>query len=241
MNSDSLLYPVRTWDDAVLTAITRLLTGISAILPNLLGAIIIILLGFLAGGIVKQLVRQLFRMVHLDTLADRVGFDEFLRRAGFGVTPIEAMAQCVRWFVIISFILAGLSVLGLPAVTEVLHDIVSYIPRVVAAVLILTGGLLLANFLEDLLRGTLKSMRLSMANSMAGIAKWMLVVFTVLAVIRQLEIVPDLVNILFTGIVGAIALAIGLMFGLGGKDVASRIMEEWYAGIKELGSNPRKK
>lgn len=232
MQDDRLMYPVQTWNDAVVTSSTNLFTGIAEVIPSLIGAIVIIILGWILAALVKSFTKRVLDIIHFDHIASRVGVDKFLHQAGFPTSPKEAASELLRWFVIITFVLAGLSILGIPAVNDVLTSIVDYIPKVIAAVFILAGGLLLANFLSDVLRGSLRSMNLSVADTLAGVAKWMLIVFTVLAVIRQLEIVPDLVNIIFMGIVGGVALGFGLMIGLGGKDVANDVFRDWYNRLK---------
>lgn len=232
MQDESLLYPVNSWNDAVLTSTTNLLSGITAAVPSIIGAIVVILLGWIFAMMAKSFFKRALDIMNFDRIANRVGVDTFLKEAGFPASPKEATTELLRWFIIVSFVLAGLSILGIPAVNEVLTNIVDYIPKVIAAVFILAGGLLLANFLSDVLRGSLRTMQLPVADTLAGIAKWMLIVFTILAVIRQLEIVPDLINIIFMGIVGAVALAFGLMFGLGGKEVANDMLREWYNRMK---------
>lgn len=232
MQQDSLLYPVNSWNDAVLTSTTNLLNGIAAAVPSIIGAIVVILLGWIFAAMAKSFFKRVLDIMNFDRIASRVGVDTFLKEAGFPTSPKEAATELLRWFIIVSFVLAGLSILGIPAVNEVLTNIVDYIPKVIAAVFILAGGLLLANFLSDVLRGSLRTLELPVADTLASVAKWMLIVFTVLAVIRQLEIVPDLVNIIFMGIVGAVALGFGLMIGLGGKDVTNDIFREWYTKMR---------
>lgn len=231
---NSFLVPVQDWNDAVVASMTYVSNGVAGFLPKLLGAIIVIVVGWVLAYFAKRLLVSLLGAIKFDNLAEQLGLTEFLQRAGYKMTPKEALAEIVRWLVVIVFLLAGISILGFPTVTSVLNGILAYIPNVVVAVLILTGGLLLANFLADILRGTLKSLDIASADMMAQVAKWILIVFTVLAVIRQLEIVPDLINILFIGIIGATALAFGLAFGLGGRDVASKMLNEWYENTRKL-------
>lgn len=225
---------VESWDEAVLTSVTNLYNNIAAIIPNIIGAVVVLILGWIIALLVKRIVIVILNLVHFDEIAKRVGLNTFLDRASFRISPKEAVGEVVKWFIVVAFVLAALSILGLPAVTEMLNSIVGYIPKVIAAVLILTGGLLIANIVQDLLRGALKSFGVDVSDLMASVARWILVVLTILAVIRQLEIVPDLINVVFIGLIGAVALAFGLAFGLGGKDVASKMLSEWYESMRRM-------
>lgn len=232
MNDETMYYPINSWNDAVLNATANLLNGILDVIPAIIGAIVVFLVGWLLAIWVKAALRHLFDMLQLDSLADKLGMTHFLRASGYHNPPKDALASVAKWFIIVVFFLAALTIIGLPVVGDALNQIILYIPKVIAAVLILVGGLILADFLSNVLRGTLKTMEFQMAGTIANLAKWVLIVFTVLAVIRQLDIVPDLINILFTGIVGALALGIGLMVGLGGKDVMNDIFRTWYDRMK---------
>ncbi len=228
----NVLYPVSSWNEAIVTASANLLNGIVAIVPSLLGAIVVLLIGWILAIWIKKFVKSGLAVVRFDAAASRMGIGSFLGEAGYHASPKEAVADIIKWFIIISFFLASLSILGLPVVADALNKIIGYTPKVIAAVLILTGGLLLADFLSNVMRGTLRTMQIGLAATLATFAKWVVIVFTILAVIRQLEIVPDLINILFTGVVAALALGFGLMVGLGGKDVANEIFRDWYNKVR---------
>lgn len=234
MYPDTVTYHVSSWNDAVVTASTNLLNGIAVVIPSLIGALIVLIIGWILAGWAKMFVKRALDTLRFDSFGERTGVTKFLHEAGFQVSPKEMLGQLVRWFIIISFFMASLSILGLPVVEDVLRGIVGYIPNVIAAVLILAGGIILASFISDVLRGTFRGMQVRMADTLADVAKWILVVFTVLAVIHQLKIVPNLIDILFTGVVGGLALGFGLMVGLGGKDVMNDIFRDWYNRMKKI-------
>ncbi|MDD5110052.1 MAG: hypothetical protein PHI63_02460, partial [Patescibacteria group bacterium] len=116
--------------------------------------------------------------------------------------------------------------LGWSQLTTFLTDVALYLPKVLVAVLILLAGLVLANFVSVIVRKGLTTSKVGYAGVLSAFARWLIIVFTVMAALVQLEIAKELMQTLFTGMVGMIALAGGLAFGLGGKDLAKEIMEK---------------
>ena len=126
------------------------------------------------------------------------------------------------WFILLIFLVPAADALGLPTVSNVLSTLVDYIPNVFVAILVLFLGALAATVVADLVRGATASANIGNPNIFAGIARWAIIGFAALVALEQLQISPTLLNVLFGGIVAAVAIAFGLAFGLGGQDAARR-------------------
>ena len=138
----------------------------------------------------------------------------------------------VRWFIIAVFFLAALKVFGLVEVTTYLETIVvGYLPRVIASILILLVSVIIGEVAKKVVSGAAANAHLTSAKLLGSLTKWAIVVFAVLTALVQLNIAAALVQILFIGIVIALSLAFGLAFGLGGKEVAARILEKATSDI----------
>ncbi|MCL4363700.1 hypothetical protein M1328_00505 [Patescibacteria group bacterium] len=190
-------------------------------LPNLVGGALILIIGFLIGSIVKHLLLTVFSFLKIDELFHRA------KLIGKGQLKVwmEVLTEILKWMLIIVFLIPTLEVWGLSRATAVLNQFLFYLPNVVVAVVIAFVGLLAGNLGADLVRHSVKSMGSASANGLAVFTKWSINFFTVLVVLNQLGVAQDLVRILFTGIVAMLALAGGLAFGLGGKDVAKEILD----------------
>lgn len=196
--------------------------GVGSFLPNLVGGILILVIGFLIGSIVKHILLTVFTFLKVDELFHKA------KLLGKGQLKIwmEVLTEIFKWMLIIVFLIPTLEVWGLSKATSVLNELLFYLPNVVVAVIIAFVGLLAANLGADLVRHSVKTMGSASANSLAVFTKWTINFFTILIVLNQLGVAQDLVKILFTGIVAMLALAGGLAFGLGGKDVAKQLLEE---------------
>jgi hypothetical protein len=229
----SQISPIEDWSVAISAAIINFIDRLLLFIPALVAAIVIFIVGWILAVILAAASRRLLEAVGFNKAADRAGVDTFLQKAGIKMSPSGAVAGLVKWFVILVFFVAAVNVLGLPAVSDVLNNILLFIPNVIAAILILTVGIVLANFVSDLVKGALATAKVGVSGLLASISRWAIIVFAVLAALNQLNIAQDLINILFLGVVATFALGVGLAIGLGGKDVVGRTLSEWYEKMRK--------
>ena len=209
-------------------SMSTLFNEIMAFLPELLAALLIIILGFIIGGLLGKAVRGLFKSMKLDHALDKAGVDDLTHRAGFAFKPATFAGNLVKWFIILAFTTVALNVLGLESVTVFMGEILAYLPKVLAAALILFVGLIIAKGTKGIVEGAVvsgKTISSDKAPMLGSVAYYAVIVFAVLAALNQMEIAPELIQILFTGIVVSLSLAFGLAFGLGGRTTASRYLD----------------
>ncbi len=208
-------------------------TKVGAFLPNFFYALFIIIAGWILCNIVKRLVIRLLRIFRFDWLVERAGIARALELGGIKQNGSEILGLLVFWFLFLIVIVATLEILGLTGATETLNAIFLYIPKVVAAVVVLILGLYFANFLQTVTRTSFINAGLKQAESMALITYYATVVFIVAAILQILDIAAEIVMWAFVLIFGSICLALAIALGLGGKDVAARLLEKWVEGPKE--------
>lgn len=215
-----------TWGQVLTLSFQNLWLGIVNFLPNLIIAIIILILGWLIGALLGRAIWQLFRSLRVDEALRRAGFESFLRRGGMNLDAGAFIGGLVKWFVILVFLIAAFNVLGLTQVNLFLQEVVlAYIPRVIVAAIILLVGGVLGDIVNRVVVTAAKTAEIKSANFAGTIAKWAVWVFTILVVLSQLGIAAAFSQTLFTGIVIAVSLALGLSFGLGGQDAAAKFIE----------------
>ncbi len=226
--------PVITdWGVAILTSLTNALMLVFSFIPKLIGFLVILLIGWLIATALEKAVTFLLRKVGFDRMAARIGLDRFERRMNVRMDAAGVLGKIVFWFVFLVFLVPAVDTLGLTSVSNLLGQIINYIPNVFVAVLVLFLGTLAATFVADIVRGATASARIGNPNVFANIARYSILGFSALIALEQLQIAPSLLNILFTAIVGAMALAFGLAFGLGGRESAQR----WLARGENTFSN----
>jgi hypothetical protein len=219
---------VQDWGDAVMVSATEAMQNLLGFLPALIGAILILILGWIIAGILAGLIERGLKAVGFERAAQSTGIAGFIENAGSGWTASKLVAEIVKWFVRLIAIQAAASILGLTQISQVINAILLWLPNLVVAIVIIVIGALIANFVAGIVRGSATEMGFSTPNLLANIARYAIIGFAAVAAFNQLGIAPTVVNTLFIGLVATLVLGFGLAFGLGGQQTAARITEGWY-------------
>lgn len=215
---------VQTWGEVITASFQTLWAGFMGFLPSLLGAIIVFIIGWVIAIALGRLAAQIIRVLRIDQILEKMGFEKALDRSGLKLDSGKFIGELIKWFLIIVFLMAATDIIGLTQVTEFLKQVLLYIPRIIVAVLILLVAVMVASFLQRLVKAGVEAAGLKSSGFLSAVTKWAVLVFAILAALLQLGIVPALIQTLFTGLVVALALAFGLSFGLGGKDLAGHFL-----------------
>lgn len=218
---------LNTWGEVLTLSFQNLWVGVVNFVPNLVIAVIILILGWLVGALFGRAIWQVFKSLKVDDALRRAGLDSFLRRGGVDLDSGAFVGGLVKWFVIVMFLVAALDVLGLSQVNFFLQDVVlSYLPRVLAAALVLLVAGVIGDVTGRVVVTAARTAGIDSAHFVGTVAKWAIWIFAILVALSQLGIAAAFSQTLFTGIVIAVSLALGLSFGLGGQEAASRFLEK---------------
>lgn len=221
---------VGDWGQAILVSITAALMTFLSFIPALLGAAIILLIGWFVAGLLARLVQMALHAVGFERAVTNTGLDTVYEQTGGRWTASRVAAELVKWFVFLIFVQAAANVLGMAQITEIINSIILYIPNVLVALVVLVAGAWLAQFVAELVRNSMANMGVANGGMVASFTRFLVIALAVIIAINQLGIGEVVVNTLYIGLVAAAALAIGLAFGLGGRETAARITESWYEG-----------
>jgi hypothetical protein len=202
-------------------------TKITSFLPQLIGSVLILVGGWLVARLLRYLSVKLLKLVKLDVAAEATGVKGFLEKGNVQKTVSEIIGSLIYWFVMIIVLVASLDALGLPLVSDMLNAVVLYIPNVVAAVVVLTLGVLLGSFLEKIVQTAASNAEISFAEGLGKASLYAVVFFAVSIALIQLGIGEEVVASAFIILFGASALALALAFGLGGREVAGEYLNKW--------------
>lgn len=217
---------LNTWGEVLTLSFQNLWVGVVNFVPNLVIAIIILILGWLVGALLGRAIWQVFKSLKIDDALRRAGFESFIRRGGIDLDSGAFVGGLVKWFVIVIFLIASLDVLGLSQVNFFLQDVVlGYLPRVIVAALVILVAGVIGDVTGRVVVTAAKTAEIESAHFAGAIAKWAIWIFAILVALSQLGIAAAFSQTLFTGIVIAVSLALGLSFGLGGQEAASRFIE----------------
>jgi hypothetical protein len=214
------------WGTLIADPVREMLTRIMAYLPILLGALVILIVGWLIAKAIKQLVDWLLTTVRFDMLADKAGITEVLRKGNLKTTASQVLSGLVYWLIMIMVLVIVVNALGLPKASDILASLFAYVPKVIGALFVLVVAMFLANFVSGIVRTAAGNANLPRPEVFAGISRWAIIIFAITISLGELGIATLLVTTTFNIILGGVCLALALAFGLGGKDAAAKYIEE---------------
>ena len=220
--------PVHDWGEALLTSLAGALVLFFGAIPKVIGFLVILIIGWLIASALAAAVAAVLRAVRFNDMAQRAGFSGFVQKMGIQRDASSFIADVAKWFVRLIVLVTAFDALGLPAVSQVLQQLLLWLPNLVVALVILVIAGLAANALGNVVRGATAEAGLGNPDLLSGLARVAVWGFAIIIAVNQIGVAATLVNTLFMGLVGALALALGLAFGLGGRDTAAEIVRNWY-------------
>jgi len=209
-----------------------ILLNIGDFLPKLFVAVVVAVLGWLISGLLNKLISKFLRLVRVDKLADNLGINAFLSKGGIKYSFSELVSACVYWLGLLITFVITMDVLGLSMATSVFDKVINYIPNIIAALFILILGIFAANFLGATATAALTNAGINQARILGKIAEIAIIIFAVSAFLEQLGIAKTTVLFAVSIVFASIGLALGLAFGLGGKDIAGRFLNDFFEKLR---------
>ena len=219
---------INQWSTALTTSATAALSLVFAAIPRIIGFLVILVIGWLISGLLSAAVTALLRAVHFNLLAQRSGLHGFILNMGMRTDSSSLLANTVKWFVRLIVLVVAFDALGLPAVAGVLQQFLLWMPNLIVALVILVVSGLAATALGNLVRGSTAQAGFDNPDLLELITRVAVWAFGIVVAIHQVGVAQEFVNTLFIGFVGALALAAGFAFGIGGRETAARIVQNWY-------------
>lgn len=221
-----------TWTQSLVSAMSALWQRIASFIPNLLGALVVVIVGFLVARLLDTLLSKLLAKLGLDRLIQGTGLNKLLARVGIKVPASVLIGKIVYWFVLLVFLVSALESLGLERISATLDTLALYVPKVFAAALVLVAGVLLAQLLNSLVSGAAEGVGLDYAAAMGRVAQSLVIIISISVAIGQLEIKAELLNYVIAIVLLSIGFASALAIGLGCRDIAGQIIAGIY--VREL-------
>ncbi len=238
MPASGPIVQVQTWGDAVFASISNTIYTLLGALPLIIGALIILAIGWILSNLAARLTKAALERSGADGMFVTHGADVY-GDVSRQFRPSSVGAEVVRWLIRFIFLNAAANVLGLAQISQLLNQIVLWIPNLIVAIVILLVAPILARFVRGTIEVGAGQMGFTNAGVLGRIAEIAIVALAVIVAINQLGIATNLVDALFIAVVGALALAFGLAFGLGGRDVAADITRQWYASSQSAAQRVR--
>ena len=224
---------VTHWSDAMFTSLAAAMALLFSAIPKIIAFGLILVAGWFIASLIDRALAAVLRSIRFNHFAEKAGLSDFIGRMGMNTDASGMIGLLVKWFVRLIALVVAFDALGLPAVSEVLKQLLLWLPNVVVALVVLVIGGLAARGLSNVVRGAASEAGLSNTNFLSKAAAIIVWAFAIVVAVNQLGIATELVNTLFMAVVGAVALGLGLAFGLGGRETAGEILRKAYNKAQE--------
>lgn len=219
----------------------QIVNGFSPVMPTILGALAIFLVGFILAKIARNITKKILESINFSKWLKKTPIQAAFEESNFAAKAEEVIANIVYWIAMLLVILATTNALGLESVSYILQTVISYIPRVITASIILFFGILLAGWVESLVKSSVKNVDLTSSILLGKISSYIILAIFILIALSELGIATQFITILFLGFVGGVSIAAALAIGLGSKDIVSRILDDWYTRRFDQESSSKEK
>ena len=220
-----------------LSIVQPFLQQLISFVANLVIAIVVFIIGYLISVGIGKLITEILKSVRFNKLFEKEGWKKAFQRANMDVNPSEFIGAIFKWVFVVISLLIAVDILKLTEFAGFLNRVLNYLPNVIVAVLVFVVAVVISDFVEKVVRATVERMRIAYGYLIASVVKWAIWIFTFFLILDQLLPSSLLIKTLYTsivyGIVGALALGIGLAIGLGGKDTAAKVIEDMHRKIQE--------
>lgn len=214
--------------DMLLEPLRAFLRQVGALVPRLLLALVVIIVGWLLAKAARFAIVKGLRAVNFHVVTERAGMDGFLRDGGVESDTTDILGLLVYWLVILGALVVGFNALGLAYVTDLLGRVILFVPNVMVALLILAFGAYFARFIGNAITAYCRNVHIQDAELLGRLAQYAIVTFVVLIALDQVNIGGDIVRQSFLIVLAGLVFALALAFGLGGKDWAAELLERWW-------------
>jgi small-conductance mechanosensitive channel len=218
--------PIVSWGEVFTQSLQNVSAGVINFVPTLIIAVIVFAIGWALAALLERLIEGLFKALKIDNALKGAGLEEVVKRGGYNLNSGLFVGALVKWFVIVVFLMASFEMLGLSQVSEFLRLVVGYLPNVIIAVLVLMVAALVANAMQKIVVASSRAAHIKNAELLGRVTKWSIWIFAVIAALQTLGIAYGLIQSIVIAVLAAGALAAGLAFGLGGKEVAQKLLEK---------------
>ena len=216
------------WRQISLESLTTLGEQIMRILPGILAALLLLLVGWLLAKLFSRIISRLFRLLHFDKLAGRINELKWIQKSEYKIVPSKIIGKFVYWVILLLFIITATDTLGWSAVSQSFNQLITYLPQLFSAIIIFVVGFYLSNLIRDFIKSTLRSFEIASASVLSETAFYIIMIIVSITALEQAGVETSLLTSNITIIIGSFLLAFAVAFAISSRDVFKNILSSYY-------------
>lgn len=220
---------ITDWTEISLESLKTLGQQLAESATSLVGALFVLLLGWLVARLAAFFVKKALRLAKFDALSEKLNTAEMLEKANIKISSSDIVGKFVYWLLMLVFFVVASDTLGWTVISESISDLIAYLPKLFSAIVIFVIGLYIANFVKRALKSIFDSMSIKSGNIVSGFSFYLILVIITLTALSQAGVDTSIITSNVTIIIGGIILAFAVSFGIGSKDVLTNILSSFYS------------
>jgi small-conductance mechanosensitive channel len=220
---------VQNWSDVAFASLQAFGEKTLSVLPNIIGAIIFLIIGWLVARFVSFIVIKGLKLIKFDKVKNKLISEETLKNTDIEIIPSKIIGKFVYWAVLLMFFILAADILGWQSVSKELGSIVRYLPQLFSGLLILAIGVFIANFIRQAILAFTNTFGINAGKILSNAAYYIILIFLVITALNQIGVDTSILNANITIILGTVLFAFALSFALASKDLLQNILSGLYS------------
>jgi len=216
------------WRQISLESLTTLGEQIMRILPGILAALLLLVVGWLLAKLLSRIIARLFRLLNFDKLAGRINELKWMQKTEYKIVPSKIIGKFVYWVILLLFIITATDTLGWSAVSQSFNQLITYLPQLFSAIIIFVVGFYLSNLIRDFIKTTLQSFEIASATVLGETAFYIIMIIVSITALEQAGVETSLLTSNITLIIGSFLLAFAVAFAISSREVFKNILSSYY-------------
>ncbi|MBC3847972.1 mechanosensitive ion channel [Winogradskyella echinorum] len=220
---------VSEFSDVAMKSLTNIWLEITKIFPNIIGALIVLIIGWLITKLVVKIIKKVLKLAKANKLDDKINEIEIVEGKKLNFDTIKVVSKVVKYLMYIILLVTASDIMGLDIITKQISDLISYLPKLFAALVVFIVGLLFANFVKNGLKSLFESMDLSGGKMISQVVFFLMLTFISITALNQAGIDTEIITNNINMIIAAFLLAFAIAFGFGAREVVGKLLNTFYA------------
>ncbi|WP_299122510.1 hypothetical protein [uncultured Winogradskyella sp.] len=220
---------VSEFSEVAMKSLTNIWFEITNIFPNIIGAFIVLIIGWIITKLVVKLIKKVLKLVKANKLDEKINEIEIIEGKQLNFDTVKVVSKVVKYLMYMILLVTASDIMGLDIITKQISDLISYLPKLFSALIVFIVGLLFANFVKNGLKSLFESMDLSGGKMISQVVFFLMLTFISVTALNQAGIDTEIITNNINMIIAAFLLAFAIAFGLGAREVVGKLLKTFYA------------
>ena len=208
--------------------IAEQLGTLAEVAPKIISALTVLILGWIIAKVVEKVVKRILKTIKVDKLAEKLNEIDIVHRANIKFVPSIFISKLLYYFLMFVFFMAATEVLGMKSISDLMTSIINYIPNLISALIVLVAGVLIADFLKNIVLTACQSLNIPAAKLIANVVFYFIFLNVIMITLKQANLQTNFMETNISIILGGVVLAFAIGYGLASRGLMTNFIANFY-------------